>query len=112
MGLRDFHRHSRAIIRTRRWKALRQEALRRDGWQCVQCGARGRLEVDHRKPVRTHPELAFELTNLQCLCPSCHTKKTRLECGHKPASPDRLKWREIVSALEASPIEQRGNHHA
>ena len=29
------------------------------------CGALGRLEVDHILPVRTHPELAFDLANLQ-----------------------------------------------
>ncbi|MEL7488893.1 MAG: HNH endonuclease signature motif containing protein [Pseudomonadota bacterium] len=74
-------------------------ALRRDGFQCVQCGARGRLEVDHIKPVRTHPELSFDLDNLQTLCPSCHTRKTRIECGHPPPSPERVAWRNAVKDL-------------
>lgn len=92
-------RHSDKVIRSRRWKSLRLEALRRDGWKCVQCGARGRLEVDHVKPVRTHPELSYELANLQSLCRSCHTKKTRIECGHAPMSEDRKAWLNAVETL-------------
>lgn len=99
MGVKQWKRYSRKVIRTKRWKALRLEILRRDGFQCVQCGARGRLEVDHIKPVRTHPELSYEPSNLQTLCPSCHTRKTRIECGHKPPSPERLAWREAVKEL-------------
>jgi|GEM_PF-363606 len=97
---RAYHRHSKKITRTKRWAALRVQALRRDGFRCVQCGARGRLEIDHIKPVRTHPELSFDLANLQSLCPSCHTRKTRIECGHPPPSPERIAWREAVKELQ------------
>ena len=72
MGVR-WKRHSAWVTRSKRWPALRQQALRRDGFACVQCGARGRNEVDHILPVRTHPGLAFVLDNLQTLCGSCHT---------------------------------------
>ena len=105
MGVR-WQRHSAAVCGSRRWKGLRQLALRRDGWQCVSCGARGRLEVDHIKPVRTHPDLSFELTNLQTLCVPCHTRKTRLECGHPPLSPERAAWRKSVAELAASPQQK------
>tara|TARA_B100000614_G_scaffold235507_1_gene232309 strand:+ start:281 stop:541 length:261 start_codon:yes stop_codon:yes gene_type:complete len=81
-------------------------AKRRDGWACVQCGSRHRLEVDHVRPVRDRPDLAFELTNLQTVCASCHTRKTRLECGHPELSPERRKWREIVAEMRR---EQSGN---
>lgn len=101
MRRKPYQRHSRVITRTLRWKALRIQALRRDGFCCVQCGARGRLEVDHINPVRTHPELAFELTNLQSLCASCHTKKTRIECGHPPPNPNRVAWRQAVKQLQS-----------
>ena len=60
MGV-TWNRPSAPVIRSPRWPALRLAAKRRDDWRCVQCGARGRLEVDHVKPVRTHPELAFDL---------------------------------------------------
>ena len=97
--MRRWERHSRKIIRSKRWEALRWEALKRDRFQCRQCSSVGRLEVDHIKPVRTHPELAFDLDNLQSLCPSCHTRKTRIECGHPPPSPERLAWRAAVKEL-------------
>ena len=83
-------------IRDRRWPALRTQALRRDGWQCVQCGARGRLEVDHIEPVRRNPERAFDLGNLQSLCTGCHSRKTRIEIGHPEEKPEVKKWRDLL----------------
>ncbi|QDL93529.1 HNH endonuclease [Paroceanicella profunda] len=101
MGVRkEHHRHSKAVTRTKRWKALRMIILERDGFCCRSCGARGRLEVDHIKPVRTHPELSYAPANLQALCPSCHTRKTRLECGHPPVPEARREWRSFVAELE------------
>lgn len=101
MGLiRDAHiRHSRKVTRGERWRTLRTAILERDGYRCRSCGTGGRLEVDHVKPVRTHPELSYEPTNLQALCPSCHTRKTRIECGHPPPSPGRQEWQTAVDAL-------------
>ncbi|GGD30819.1 HNH endonuclease [Sinisalibacter lacisalsi] len=90
------HRHSDKVTRSRRWKGLRLEVLRRDGFACVMCGARGRLEVDHIKPVRSHPELSFDLGNLQALCPSCHTRKTRVEIGLGREDPAREAWKKLV----------------
>lgn len=101
MGLRKEHvRHSKRITRGPRWKALRMQALDRDGWQCVQCGERRRLEVDHILPVRTHPNLAYSLANLQCLCARCHTRKTRIEVGHAPLSKPRQEWRNFLSSMK------------
>ncbi|MGR3515376.1 MAG: HNH endonuclease [Paracoccaceae bacterium] len=93
----DYAAHSKRVTRTKRWKALRLEVLRRDDWRCVRCGDMRRLEVDHVLPVKTHPELSFALSNLQCLCASCHSRKTRLEVGHKPLSPKRQEWRDLLS---------------
>jgi 5-methylcytosine-specific restriction endonuclease McrA len=96
---KKFEAHSAPVLRSTRWPALRLAALRRDGFRCVQCHARGRLEVDHIKPVRTHPELGFELENLQSLCAVCHARKTRIECGHAPLDPRRQQWRNLVRKL-------------
>jgi len=93
-------RFSKRVTSTKRWQGLRLEALRRDGWKCVQCGKAGRLEVDHIKPVRTHPHLAFELANLQCLCPTHHTDKTRIEMGYSPISPERHAWRKLLRDMQ------------
>ena len=100
MGMNKYHRHSAKITRTRRWKALRLEILRRDGFACVKCGARGRLEVDHIEPVRRAPERAYDPDNLQSLCAACHTRKTRIECGHDPLNPERERWRAATRRLE------------
>jgi 5-methylcytosine-specific restriction endonuclease McrA len=98
MGLRNYDRYSAAVIRSARWKVVRKQAKDRDGWKCVQCGARGRLEVDHIQPVRTHPDLAYELTNLQTLCTPCHSRKTRIEVGMGKPNPERDKWLELLKA--------------
>ena len=98
---KDFARYSRPVLKTRRWQVLRHQILERDGWQCRCCGERRRLEVDHVQPVRHAPERAFDPANLQVLCSSCHTRKTRIECGHKPADPKRQAWREAVADLAA-----------
>ena len=95
-----YHAYSAHVIRSQRWKALRLEAKRRDDWKCVKCGAVGRLEVDHIQPVRTHPELAYELTNLQTLCTRCHSRKTRIEVGFgQEVDPKRQAWRDFVADL-------------
>ncbi|QFT46793.1 HNH endonuclease [Roseivivax sp. THAF40] len=94
------------VYRDRRWPALRLEAKRRDGWKCVECGSKHRLEVDHIEPIRTHPEKAFELGNLQTLCGGCHGRKTRLECGHPELPPERRKWRDLLLSMQLKPIEQ------
>lgn len=101
---KEFARHSRPVLKTRRWQVLRQIILERDGWACVDCGARKRLEIDHVQPVRTRPDLAFDPANLATRCASCHTKKTRIECGY-PApirSPERDAWGQAVADLAAN----------
>jgi 5-methylcytosine-specific restriction endonuclease McrA len=92
-------RFSAYVLRDRRWPTLRQATLRRDGFQCRSCGARGRLEVDHVRPVRDAPELAFDLGNLQSLCAGCHARKTRTEVGLPQLDPERARWRKAVAAL-------------
>ncbi len=89
----DYFRHSRKVTQSRQWRGLRVEALRRDGWKCVTCGSRYRLEVDHIRPVRDRPDLAYDLANLQCPCGPCHARKTIAEVGlAPPTNPERQKW--------------------
>lgn len=102
MGVRkEYARHSKRVTSTRRWQVLRHRILERDDWKCRCCGDRRRLEIDHIKPVKLAPELAFDPANLQALCGPCHTRKTRLEVGHKPLDPKRQAWREAVADLAA-----------
>ena len=98
MGLK-YPRTGTAIYRTEQWKAVRFQAKRRDGWKCVQCGARGRLEADHIVPLRKGGA-AFDLDNLQSLCGGCHARKTRLEVGLGDIDPARAAWRSFVKELQ------------
>jgi 5-methylcytosine-specific restriction endonuclease McrA len=51
--------------------SLRQQTLRRDGWQCQSCGAMSNLEVHHRE-FRSHSGADAE-ENLITLCTECHS---------------------------------------
>ncbi|NVK44180.1 MAG: HNH endonuclease [Oceanospirillaceae bacterium] len=96
-------RYGTWVYRDKRWPALRLMAKRRDGFVCVKCGSRLRLQADHVKPVRDFPELAFEMGNLQTLCGTCHGQKTRLEAGHPELSPERQKWRDLLRDMQRNP---------
>ena len=113
--MKDHFRHSKRITSTRRWQTLRMAVLERDEWACVECGAQKRLEVDHIHPVKTHPQLAYEPGNCQVLCGSCHTRKTRIECGIPALSEDRQAWRKSVLLLMQEgnqPNEHKGKTNA
>lgn len=65
-----------------RWKELRLIALDQCGRRCCSCGATPRpdnqvvLHVDHIKPLRIHPKLALDISNLQVLCEACNQGKS------------------------------------
>lgn len=77
-----------------RWDRLRLIVLEEAGYQCEKCGRVGRLEVDHVRPRRVAPELAWERSNLQALCRPCHFAKTATENAkrreRKPTGWDAL----------------------
>ena len=66
------------FYKSKEWKALRQEAMKRDNYECQICKSKGKYKpvenVHHIKEVKTHPELALESNNLQCLCIRCHNE--------------------------------------
>lgn len=69
------------------WRTLRMIVLKKRGTQCECCGAKApdvRINVDHIKPRRTHPELALVEANLQVLCE---------DCNHGKGSWDTTDWR-------------------
>lgn len=37
------------------------------------------FEIDHIKPIKTHPDLATDERNLQLLCPPCNKRKGSFE---------------------------------
>lgn len=67
---------------TQQWKKVRRIQLSRNPF-CKFCHEAGRLElatvVDHIKPVREYPELAFHFDSLQSLCKICHDSAKKKE---------------------------------
>jgi hypothetical protein len=65
-----------------RWRELRLIVLDVCGRYCCSCGEAPRhgnkvvLNVDHIQPLRLHPELALDITNLQVLCEACNQGKS------------------------------------
>lgn len=73
-----------AVINSPRWRAFSKWFLRQpDNALCVECKKIGRVtpatHTDHIKPRATHPELTWKIENLQPMCRSCHSRKTRQE---------------------------------
>ena len=66
-----------------RHRAWRLAVLERDGYICRDCGrvcgSKGEAHADHIIPVKVRSELRYEVDNGQCLCGSCHQKKTNAE---------------------------------
>lgn len=81
----------KAIYNSSAWKNKRNEILKRDCYECIDC--RERLEkahenrvrlhgddakirpaneVHHKKELKEYPELAFDNDNLISLCTKCH----------------------------------------
>jgi len=67
------------IYNTKRWKKVRELALKRDGGLCVMCLKEGRIVkadvVDHIIEIKDGGD-PYDLNNLQSLCNKCHAKKT------------------------------------
>lgn len=64
------------ILKTSEWKRTRNLILDRDK-MCILCAKRGhitteKLQVHHIRKRVDAPELAYDPTNLICLCKSCH----------------------------------------
>ena len=65
-----------AFYGTTAWKAFRAKALDILGRRCVVCGVTSGIELDHIKSVEERSDLALEITNVQPLCKSDHSRKT------------------------------------
>ena len=82
----------------RHWQSIRLWILARDGYACVQCGKRNRLEVDHIQA--RHNGGNDDLDNLQTLCRKCHIIKTKVDLGQEICQESE-NWDEFTNAKGA-----------
>lgn len=59
------------------WHSIRRAVLKRDNYECQQCGSTGDLHVHHKIPFRMFDDTdeANHESNLITLCPPCHRKE-------------------------------------
>lgn len=62
------------ISNTKMYKDFRKDILRRDNYQCKQCGSTTDLEVHHIKSRKLFPNLIMDTNNVITLCRQCHSK--------------------------------------
>jgi 5-methylcytosine-specific restriction protein A len=61
-----------------RWVRLRQQVLQNQAYSCAVCGrVSTHLDVDHVRKHQGDPAWFWNPDNLQALCATCHTQKTR-----------------------------------
>ena len=77
-GVTEINKKIRSSIEYRLW---REAVFKRDNWNCVWCGKKGRIEADHIKPFAYFPEFRFAIDNGRTLCRECH--KTTDTYGRK-----------------------------
>lgn len=57
------------------YQEFRRKVLKRDNYQCVDCGADENLEVHHIKEYVNYPKLRTTVSNGVTLCTACHKKR-------------------------------------
>lgn len=79
----DTKQHRALFYKSTEWLKLREEAMKRDHYECVWCAKEGKvttrqlLEVDHIHELEFYPEEALDIDNLRTLCKDCHNKRHR-----------------------------------
>lgn len=73
------------------YKAYRAAVRKRDGYKCVRCGSRRRLQVHHVKRFADEDGLRFDPRNGATLCKKCHGLVTGNEAEFEPAVQQRPK---------------------
>ncbi|ABQ23670.1 HNH endonuclease [Clostridium kluyveri] len=75
------------IYKSRRWQRVRKIVLIRDNYLCQPCLRRGLIKeantVHHIVELRKDLSKAFELDNLESICPACHNKEHPERNGSK-----------------------------
>jgi 5-methylcytosine-specific restriction endonuclease McrA len=72
-------RYGESFYTSKKWLIIRYKALSTYKRECVLCGSKQKLHVDHIKPRSKYPELQYKLDNLQILCSDCNLGKSNLD---------------------------------
>ena len=68
------------LLEDNRWKAIRNEVIKRDGFRCINCSVTGNLQVHHKQyhvystTGKWKAPWEYELRLLITLCMPCHEK--------------------------------------
>jgi len=77
--------------RSPKWESVRKKFLQANP-TCACCGSKKKVEVHHKQPFHTNPELELEPENLITLCESKSTLNCHIIIGHggnyRDANPD------------------------
>lgn len=78
--IRELIRNDRTdeFYNSKAWRRLSHRVIREEHGECRLCRSEHRLTravlVHHIQPLREHPELAYERSNLMPLCHDCHER--------------------------------------
>lgn len=73
---KDFYEHPR-------WKLCRKIINGSNKKECLKCGSKENICVDHIKPKTKYPKLSFDVLNLQQLCSICNKEKYMTEIDYR-----------------------------
>ena len=88
------------VYRSPRWRVLRRNIFKRDGFKCVKCSRPGRLECDHIRPIAKAGDW-FDPKNLRTLCRGCHIQITR-DDRRREKNPERAKFEQMAREIIAN----------
>jgi 5-methylcytosine-specific restriction endonuclease McrA len=92
----------RELLKENKWKHKAKEIRARDGNKCVQCGAKGRLQVHHLFYVDNKMPWDYPNDAMVTLCSVCHRKEHGIEVKPKakkkpkPVATKQQKKRKLI----------------
>jgi len=73
------------------WIDLRWRVIEAYGYNCMKCGSKHNIHVDHIKPRSIYPNLELDFNNMQILCKGCNFKKSNKNCvDYRPGKKSKL----------------------
>ena len=83
----------RRLYSNRAWRAVRLEVLRRDNWQCTECGNWG--NVAHHVGGYGDLKSFHDPANIRTVCEACHNEIHRKKLSPRMMAEKR-KWDKLV----------------